>query len=90
MLEYYYIKKARYLKNHRIFCIFEDKSSGILPLSPYIKKGGVFAFLLDEKNAKKFSIISGVLTWNEGEIDIAPETVYHEVTKKTLPSWVEN
>ncbi len=89
MLEYSYIKKARYLKNYRIFCIFEDLSSGVLDLSSYLNRGGVFSYLENESNAKRFKIVDGIITWDEGQIDIAPETVYHLVTKKSLPAWVE-
>ena len=89
MLEYSYIKKARYLKNYRIYCIFEDLSSGVLDLSSYLNRGGVFSYLDTESNAKSFKIVDGIITWDEGQIDIAPETVYHLVTKKSLPAWVE-
>ena len=87
MLEYSYIRKARYLKNYKIFCLFEDGNSGILNLNSYIQKGGVFSYLKEEDNIKMFQIVNGVLTWKNEEIDIAPETAYHIATAKPLPKW---
>jgi hypothetical protein len=89
MLEYSYIKKARYLKNYKIYCIFEDKNSGVLDISIYLNRGGVFSYLENESNTKSFKIVDGIITWDQGQIDIAPETVYNMVTKKSLPAWVE-
>jgi len=31
----------------------------------------------------------GVLTWGDGEVDIAPETLYAEATKSQLPDWMD-
>ena len=39
-------------------------------------KGPAFAPLADEKIFSEPVIFHGVITWNNGEIDIAPETVY--------------
>ncbi len=41
-------------------------------------KGGAFEPLKDEKVLKDFAIFHGVMTWMNGEIDIAPETMYAE------------
>lgn len=34
-----------------------------------------------------FALDHGVLTWNEGEIDIAPEALYEKNYAYTLPAW---
>ncbi len=39
-------------------------------------KGSAFRPLADEKIFSHPTIFHGVITWNNGEIDIAPETVY--------------
>ena len=39
-------------------------------------KEPVFQPLQDEKVLREFVIFHGILTWQNGEIDIAPETVY--------------
>ncbi len=46
--------------------------------NPAILKGNAFSLLENEKIALNPSIFHGILTWDEGNIDIAPETVYKE------------
>ncbi len=41
-------------------------------------KGSAFAPLADEKVFNNPVLFHGVITWKNGEIDIAPETVYEE------------
>ena len=43
-----------------------------------VLKGSAFEPLKDEKIFKNPTLFHGVITWNNGEIDIAPETVYQE------------
>lgn len=44
-------------------------------------KGSAFAPLKDEKILRNPVLVNGVITWNNGEIDIAPETVYQDSYK---------
>lgn len=41
-------------------------------------QGAAFAPLADESIFMNPVLFHGVITWNNGEIDIAPETVYRE------------
>lgn len=41
-------------------------------------KGGAFEILADEKVFSNPVIFHGAITWNDGAVDIAPETVYKE------------
>ena len=41
-------------------------------------QGSAFAALADEKIFMNPVLFHGVITWNNGEIDIAPETVYRD------------
>ena len=41
-------------------------------------KGAAFAPLANEEIVNHPVLFHGVITWNNGEIDIAPETVYRE------------
>ena len=41
-------------------------------------KGSAFTPLADEKIFNNPVLFHGVITWNNGEIDIAPETVYRD------------
>ncbi len=45
---------------------------------PACLKGSVFAPLKNEEIALHPTLFHGVLTWEEGSIDIAPEAVYEE------------
>ena len=88
-MNYSYIKTAKYVTPGKIFCQFEDGKSGMIDLSKYIALGGVFDCLLDEQTAATIEVVDGVLTWNNGTVDIAPETVYHNATGYPLPSWID-
>jgi len=46
-------------------------------------------FIADLEFFKNFRIDNGVLTWGSGEIDIAPETLYHKATGEPYPQWME-
>jgi hypothetical protein len=52
-------------------------------------QNGVFERFRDETFFRTFSVNDelGGLTW-EGDIDIAPETLYSLATGKPLPDWV--
>lgn len=39
-------------------------------------KGSAFEPLKDEKVFNSLALFHGIITWNDGEIDIAPEAVY--------------
>ena len=41
-------------------------------------RGSAFAPLADEEVFRNPVLFHGVITWNNGEIDIAPETVYRD------------
>lgn len=41
-------------------------------------KGTAFEPLKNESVLRNFELFHGVLTWDDGKIDIAPETVYEE------------
>ena len=39
-------------------------------------KGSAFKALKDEEVFRNFSVCHGIISWNDGEIDISPEAVY--------------
>ena len=45
---------------------------------PASLKGGAFLPLANKEIALHPTVFHGILTWDEGNIDIAPETVYEE------------
>lgn len=70
------IKSAKALRGGMLLVTF---SSGEQRLFDTTKlTGSAFAPLKDENIFCNFTIFHGVLTWMNGDIDIAPETVYEE------------
>ena len=87
---YYDAVSAEYLEDYKLKIWFADGKSGIVDFTNYIRKGGIFGKLADLEIFKRFMVNQelGVITW-DGEIDIAPETLYSEATQEPLPQWVE-
>lgn len=81
--------EAEYVGLYKIKCTFKDGKEGIVDLSRYRKKGGVFSRFSDPEYFKNFHVDNGVLAWGDGEIDIAPETLYHKATGAPYPAWME-
>jgi hypothetical protein len=81
---------ASYEGEYKIEVRFNDGQGGVVDFSRYLDKGGVFDRFKDITFFKNFKINEdlGVLTWQD-EIDIAPETLYAEATRTTLPNWME-
>ena len=81
---FFEIKEANYIEEYKIRLRFEDGSTGIADLSEYPNQNNVFRSFLDIDYFKKFRIEYGTLAWGEGEIDIAPESLYVNATGKPL------
>jgi hypothetical protein len=82
--------EVEYIEPFKIKCVFKDGETGIVEMSQYYEKGGVFSRFADVEYFKAFHIDNGVLSWGDGEIDIAPETLYHNATGKPYPEWMES
>ena len=78
----YDVVQADYVQGYRLRLAFADGKSGEVDFFPYIEKGGVFEQIKDVELFKKFSIDPdwNTISWQDGELDIAPETLYHEAT----------
>lgn len=76
----YLITDARYLEAYKLHIDFNDGSSGIVDLSSYPKRGGVFAPLGDPEFFKQFHLNGWTIVW-DNEIDIAPERLYELATQ---------
>ncbi len=81
---FYDIIKADYLNKYRIKLSFEDNGQGVVNLSNYPDPDNIFKSFLDLKFFKKFRIEYGTLVWGNGELDIAPETLYTKATGKKI------
>jgi hypothetical protein len=78
----YDVVQAEYVEGYRLKLVFADGSSGEVDFLPFIEKGGVFVTLRNVEQFKSFSIDPdwNTITWNDGELDMAPETLYFEAT----------
>ena len=81
---------AVYRGGYKIHVSFDDGQSGTVDLSDYAERGGVFHAFKDMRFFEQFSINKelGVLTW-DGQVDIAPETLYARATGQPLPAWMD-
>jgi len=85
---YWDIISAEYEADYRIRVGFRNGKSGVVDLGPVVEKGGVFDALRSIAAFKAFSIDPEwhVLSWQNGRVDVAPETVYEQATgEKILP-----
>ena len=78
------VTEAEYIDNYRIRLTFEDGSSGIADLSDYPNRNNVFRLFLDMNYFRNFRIEYGTVIWGDGELDIAPETLYTVATGKAI------
>ena len=85
---YWDIAKLEYLNDYRLLLTFENGKDGVVDLSSYTERDGVFSNFSDIDYFRKVYIDHGVLTW-PNNVDIAPETIYSLATGEPLPDWVE-
>ena len=78
------VTKAEYIDNYRTRLSFEDGSTGIADLSDYPNRNNVFRLFLDMNYFTNFRIEYGTVIWGDGELDIAPETLYTIATGKAI------
>ena len=80
---------ATYKGEYLIELAFEDGERGTVDFSSYADRGGVFERFKDIEYFRRFSVNAelGTLTW-DGELDIAPESLYARATRQALPEWM--
>ena len=78
----YDIIQAEYVDGYRLKLAFADGQNGVVDFLKFIEKGGVFEELKEIGLFNKFSIDPdwNTVVWKDGEIDVAPETLYYEAT----------
>ena len=70
------VNNVKYLKSGLLLVTFSNGEQKILDRTKLV--GSVFAPLADDDIFSNPIIFHGVITWKDGEIDIAPELVYRE------------
>lgn len=66
---------ARPLEGYQLLVTFSTGETGIFDFAPYLEKP-CFQPLKDLALFRTVTVAYGTLCWNDGDIDIAPETVY--------------
>ncbi|MBI4390113.1 MAG: DUF2442 domain-containing protein [Nitrospinae bacterium] len=86
---YFTVVNARHIEGYKLEIAFENGKKGVADLQRYAEKGGVFDRFSDLEYFKRFHVNkeAGTLCWPDN-VDIAPETLYHEATDEPLPSWM--
>ena len=70
------VKEATVLRGGMLLLTFSTGEQRLFDTT--LLTGAAFEPLKDEKTLADFTIFHGVMTWMNGEIDIAPETMYAE------------
>jgi hypothetical protein len=81
---YFNIIKAMYIENYKIELTFSNNKKGVVDFENYLKNGEVFQSIMDIDKFRNFKIDYGTLTWDNGRIDIAPETLYIKATGDSI------
>ncbi len=88
---YYDVISVKYIEDYKLEVEFETGEKGIVDLSDYPKKGGVFSSFKDINYLKQFYIDEewNVLCWPDN-LDIAPEKIYSMATGKPISNSIED
>ena len=78
------VKEAKVLCGGMLLLMFSTGEQRLFDTTPL--KGSAFEPLKNEKVLEDFNIFHGVMTWMNGDIDIAPETMYADSYPYTAQS----
>ncbi len=72
-----YVTKARYVRDYIVELTFNDGIEKAVDFTSIInRRMKIFSPLLDKEVFKNFSLNGWTLSWLDGQIDIAPESLY--------------
>lgn len=70
-------RAVRPIKNYKLLIIFNNNEKRVFDFKPYLDFP-CYKLLNDEKVFEMVYVDYGTAVWNDGKIDIAPETLYEE------------
>lgn len=76
MNELIWVTAAEYLGEHKLGLSFNDGGRKVFDFSPLIKKLPLYRGLEPTEKFKDFTVTDWTVSWDNGEIDIAPEYLY--------------
>ena len=75
------VKSIKLLDSGMMLVTFSTDETRLFDVTSLINKGPAFAPLAELKNQQTAKVTFGFVSWMDGEIDIAPETMYLESYK---------
>ena len=78
------VTEAKYRGAYRIYLVFSDRAKGTVDFRRWLK-GPVFEPLKDLDVFRRFFLDGGTVVWPNGA-DIAPETLYAALPRRTPPN----
>lgn len=77
------VSSIKILDDGMMLVDFSTGETRLFDITTLLDKGSVFAPLAEDKNQRTAKVIHGFVSWMDGSIDIAPETLYAESYKYT-------
>ncbi|MBQ0071979.1 MAG: DUF2442 domain-containing protein [Spirochaetales bacterium] len=72
------VSSIKILDGGMLLITFSSGETRLFDVLTLLSKGSAFAPLSKEENRKTAQVTFGFVSWMDGEIDIAPETMYQE------------
>ena len=75
------VSSIKILEDGMLLVEFSTGETRLFDVTSLVGKGSAFAPLAKEENRQSAKVTNGFVSWLDGEIDIAPETLYAESFK---------
>lgn len=75
------VSSIKILEDGMLLILFSTGETRLFDVTSLLDKGGAFASLAEEKNRQTAKVSHGFVSWLDGSIDIATETLYQESYK---------
>ena len=72
------VSKIKILDDGMLLVDFSTGETRLFDVTSLVNQGPVFAPLAEEKNRQTAKVTHGFVSWMDGEIDLATETLYAE------------
>ena len=77
------VSSIKILEDGMMLVLFSTGETRLFDVTSLLNKGSAFLPLAEESNRQTAKVTHGFVSWMDGEIDIAPATLYEESYKYT-------